>query len=504
MTVETQMTHIRLSKHCTWNSCTTTIVEQTLISQNTTYKDRGCDSTASHNQGHNQGQGTNFTPVAVKPPVTVVASSQRTSVLVSILFCLLLCTFRGNFTCTQFNIDIDSLYHTYNNYYFEMPSSLNAYKLDFSTITSITATLDILQQGYRQANSGMENKDQQKVIMTHPSSSFPSKHLYTLDESSSTRIATETKTKTDSHYNLSLSTEENYESSHVTFHGNFQSIRASLDYSYHTNYTPQRQILQDAIIQTLLSKSNANITDSDGDSCISPINPWIVFTAGAMGSGKSYTIKQLHKYNRFPLDTFITVDPDEIRRLLPEFEWYLSHNPEMAGEHTRKEAGFLAEMLTQISLENGRNVLVDGSLKDAEWYHDYFHLLKKEYGEHGLRIGILHVTAPREAVFERARARSKITRRIVPQHRLEETLDMVPHSVNRLAPLVDFHAELHNGQNSNEIELVSGTWTKFIQVWQDQSCRKNIGSSSKRKKEDADAEEGKELDYDMVHLLSKM
>ena len=125
-----------------------------------------------------------------------------------------------------------------------------------------------------------------------------------------------------------------------------------------------------------------------------------------MGSGKSYTIKQLHAYDRFPLETFITVDPDEIRRLLPEFEKYLDFNPEMAGEHTRKEAGFLAEMLTQIALKNGRNVLVDGSLKDAEWYHDYFHLLKKDYEEFGLKIGILHVTAPREAVFERARVSS--------------------------------------------------------------------------------------------------
>jgi len=374
------------------------------------------------------------------------------------------------------------------------------YKLvDFSTMPSLTATLEILQ-GYtqvcRQGNADMQTDQEETISKSHSelSSSFFPKSA-----------EPKTKTKTDDKYNLSLSTEDNHQSTQMTLHGKFQSIRATLDYTYHANYTPQRQILQDQIISTLLSKSNANITDyNTGNSCISPKNPWIVFTAGAMGSGKSYTIKQLHAYNRFPLETFITVDPDEIRRLLPEFEFYLVHNPEMAGEHTRKEAGFLAEMLTQIALKNGRNVLVDGSLKDAEWYHDYFHLLKKDYEEFGLKIGILHVTAPREAVFERARDRGKITRRIVPQHRLEETLDKVPHSVIRLAPLVDFHAELHNGQDSSDIELVSGglTWSNFRRVW-DQSCENDMDTGSTGNRKD-DEQEEKELDYGMIQLLSKM
>ena len=108
------------------------------------------------------------------------------------------------------------------------------------------------------------------------------------------------------------------------------------------------------------------------------------------------------------------MDPDEIRRLLPEWQSYLDHDAEMAGERTRKEAGLIAELLTQIALRDGRNVLVDGSLKDSDWYKDYFLGLREEYGEIGLRIGILHITAPKEAIFDRARERSKITNRVVP------------------------------------------------------------------------------------------
>jgi hypothetical protein len=87
-----------------------------------------------------------------------------------------------------------------------------------------------------------------------------------------------------------------------------------------------------------------------------------------LGAGKTHTINKLHESGHFPLESFVTVDPDEIRRRLPEFQSYIQHNPERAGELTRKEAGMIAEILTNSALEQGMNVLVDGSLKDAAWH----------------------------------------------------------------------------------------------------------------------------------------
>lgn len=119
-----------------------------------------------------------------------------------------------------------------------------------------------------------------------------------------------------------------------------------------------------------------------------------------MGAGKSYTMNVLVRKGRFPLTAFVIVDPDEIRRLLPEFHMYIESNPEMAGEMTRKEAGFIAEILTLAALQAGKNVLQDGSLRDCEWYQLYFQRLRQEFPS--LRQAILHVTAPKEAVFQRA------------------------------------------------------------------------------------------------------
>lgn len=82
---------------------------------------------------------------------------------------------------------------------------------------------------------------------------------------------------------LMLSTEDNYAADDMEFYGQFAHIRETLDYSYHTNYTHDRQQFQDAVIQEFLN--DAVITDRNGEVCTTPTEPWIVFTAGAMGAG---------------------------------------------------------------------------------------------------------------------------------------------------------------------------------------------------------------------------
>lgn len=136
-------------------------------------------------------------------------------------------------------------------------------------------------------------------------------------------------------FSVLISSEENNATDEMTFFGQFSHIRKTLDYTYHSNYTFERQHLQDRIITEMLDE--AYILDADGKIGTVPTEPWIVFTAGAMGCGKSHTMQTLVDRQRFPLGSFVTVDPDEIRRLLPEYHMYINENPELAGELTRKE-----------------------------------------------------------------------------------------------------------------------------------------------------------------------
>jgi len=263
------------------------------------------------------------------------------------------------------------------------------------------------------------------------------------------------------------STEANHKANDMNFHGQYAHIRSSLDYSYHSNYKAQRQWLQDSIISHMLSSTR--IMDSNGDVCTTPTEPWIVFTAGAMGAGKSYTIGELVKKGRFPLAAFVSVDPDEIRRHLPEFSLYANKAPLVAGELTRKEAGYVSEILTSAALQAGKNVLVDGSLRDAAWYQSYFKQIRRDHP--GIRIAILHVTAPKEAVLKRAEHRAIHTGRVVPINVLEDALEQVPKSVNILRSLVDYFCELHNAPGADDIEIHTPgvTWESFQSNWA-QTC----------------------------------
>ena len=278
-------------------------------------------------------------------------------------------------------------------------------------------------------------------------------------------------------FSVFRSTEENNKSDDdQAFYGPYAHIRKTLDYSYHRNYTKERQFLQDSIIDEFLE--DVSIKDVNGNVCTTPTEPWLVFTAGAMGAGKGHTIHELVKKGRFPLLAFVTVDPDEIRRRFPEFGLYAEKCPALAGELTHKEAGYVAEILTLVGLQAGKNVLVDGSLRDHEWYQKYFAFLRKEYPIYN--IAIIHVVAPRDAVFERAAERAKRTGRVVPQNVLEKALEQVPKSVKILTPLADFFCELNNGPGP-DIEMISSDedWDTFQANWL-QTCAYVPGNRKKR------------------------
>jgi hypothetical protein len=109
-------------------------------------------------------------------------------------------------------------------------------------------------------------------------------------------------------YDFAKGTQENYANADLhDFHGEFRDIRATRDASYHGNYTKARQILQDQIIRNVIGAG------------VKHPSPWIVFTAGAMGAGKSHTINWMSDNDYFPLPDFIQVDPDSFRSKFPEW-----------------------------------------------------------------------------------------------------------------------------------------------------------------------------------------
>lgn len=232
-------------------------------------------------------------------------------------------------------------------------------------------------------------------------------------------------------YDWSTSTEDNYKVAHFT--GPHAELRAFLDYTWHCRYSEARMEVQDKFIDEVATGHGAL---RDG------LLPWVVFSAGAMGSGKGYVVQWMHERCILPLGKFVTVDPDQIRSMSLEWPQYVKHNPDKAGDFTQKEAGHIAELLGYRALHDRRNVIIDGSLGNAEWYVDYFGRLREHFP--GIRIMILHIVAHLDEVLKRAKERGIKTGRFVPESTLRACAAAVPESVQRLAPFTDMTLRVLN------------------------------------------------------------
>jgi hypothetical protein len=248
------------------------------------------------------------------------------------------------------------------------------------------------------------------------------------------------------------------------FTGDHKDIRPLLDYSWHGTYKKERLQIQDDIIHKLCSEQ-----------CQSRLLPWVVFTAGAMGAGKGFVVRWMDQKGYLPLKEFVVVDPDQVRQMLPEWESYVTHDPETAGDKTQKEAGQIAEILGYKALRHRYRVIFDGSLRDANWYIKYFQQPRDHFP--GIRIMIIHIMSEKEEVLRRAEERGKQTGRVVPKDTLLASMDAVPKSVHALAPYCDFCYRVMNtsGQDPQvlrepdapfPIQSVKLDWNTIKGLWE--------------------------------------
>ncbi len=192
-----------------------------------------------------------------------------------------------------------------------------------------------------------------------------------------------------------LPTHEIHRSKTSTFVGEFRQSRALLDYQWHTHYTHERQHAQDKIINEFL------------DGGCSSAAPWLCFTAGAMASGKSRVVRFLYNEGLFPLHKFCIVEADWIKSMMPEMADFINTDRSLAGSLCHRESGYISEILEREAVLRNKNVLVDGSLRDADWYASGFARLRREFPHY--RIAILMVIASPECIYARAGEQTRVS-----------------------------------------------------------------------------------------------
>ena len=170
-------------------------------------------------------------------------------------------------------------------------------------------------------------------------------------------------------YDFDASTRDNHTTSsgdqgHGELSPAFAAIRAGLDRSFHGEYTLAGQLVQDRLIEAVLHVGEPQM------------KPWVVFTAGAMGAGKSRTMSWMAANGVFPLDRVVQIDADLFKTALPEWGEYVARDPLRAGFATRHESGYLVEIATEAAMRAQRHIWVDGSLRDGRWYEGVFRKMR--------------------------------------------------------------------------------------------------------------------------------
>ena len=212
-------------------------------------------------------------------------------------------------------------------------------------------------------------------------------------------------------YDFSRSTAENYargkEEEIVSpiyrfqLRSRFSGARARLDYTYHPTFCAARVAVQDGIVASALGRRMPATENVRLKAALSvPKRPWLIFTAGAMGAGKSHVMRWMDSRRLIRLCDFIRIDPDELRQALRETSGYIARNPQTAGVLTQR-APFLADLLLEVTLEAGRPAIVDGSLRNAQWYEQLFAKIPIRY-----RKAIVSVEPEPAVVYEGGKTRA--------------------------------------------------------------------------------------------------
>lgn len=101
-----------------------------------------------------------------------------------------------------------------------------------------------------------------------------------------------------------------------------------------------------------------------------------------------------------------------------------------------------------------KNIWVDGSLRDGEWYRSVFAGIRTSHSHY--QIAIIQISATEGAIWERVRKRAEQTGRHVPESEVLDSLRRVPETVELLAPYSAFVATIDNTEETPK--LVEWRW----------------------------------------------
>lgn len=159
------------------------------------------------------------------------------------------------------------------------------------------------------------------------------------------------------------------------------------------------------------------------------------FLGGGSNSGKSTfrdTLTATH-------NDLLVIDSDELKKEIPEYDDLVFADSTVAASIVHKESSQMASLLLTKAIEKEISSLFDGTLKNAQKYVDFIHLLRQA----GFEVHLVIIDVPVEIALERNRIRYEEAKakgehpRLVPDEDIILSHSSIAKSFMALKKLVD-------------------------------------------------------------------
>lgn len=204
------------------------------------------------------------------------------------------------------------------------------------------------------------------------------------------------------------------------------------------NLTPEREALHEKILFEALAGIDKA---QQGEQTF-------YMLGGGSGAGKT-TVRNDPASDMPGKTKAVTVDPDWVKTLLPEYQEMVKSGNTSAASYVHEESSALAKRINTVAQMNGYNVVYDGtgdgSVRSVE---------KKinEARSNGLTVKGVYVTIPTEVAVERCAKRGARSGRVVPDDTIRDIHAKVSQILPEVAHMFD---EVKLFSNIDKVELIA-------------------------------------------------
>lgn len=187
-------------------------------------------------------------------------------------------------------------------------------------------------------------------------------------------------------------------------------------------YPPERKKLHEKIIASYL------------DHVLVPrpgVPKEALFMAGGTAAGKSTILNLL--MDKDTQKNFVVVDPDSIKEHIPEYQEATGKSAKNAAFMVHEESSDIADEIKRRALEQGKHIIVDGTLKNFKKYHSMMEDMKKK----GYKLNIIMVDTDVSIAKQSAASRAERTGRHVPHDIIEDIYPKARASFLKLKDMAD-------------------------------------------------------------------